>query len=133
MTGVVFVGLIFIFIQMKIKGVQRLLIFYIIVLCACGLIFSSMTVTVGGGLLTIRFGLGIIRKKVRLEDVESCRTVRNPWYYGWGIRRIPGGWFYGVSGLSAVEVTLRSGKLLRIGTDAPDELEAAIREYGRVS
>ena len=54
------------------------------------------------------------------------RAVRNKWIYGWGIRRLPGGWMYNVWGLDAIELDLVSGKRFRIGTDDPDGLLAAI-------
>jgi len=55
--------------------------------------------------------------------------VKNPWYYGWGIRFTPHGWLYNVSGLHAVEIELKNGKKYRIGTDVPENLEKAIREF----
>jgi hypothetical protein len=131
MTGIVLAGLASIFILMSQKGIKRVLVLYVVVLGFCALLFSSMTVTVGNGLLTVKFGLGIIRKKFMLSEIESCRVVKNPWYYGWGIRRIPGGWFFGVSGLNAVEIMMKSGKRYRIGSDVPEELEAVIREQGQ--
>jgi len=130
MTGIVLAGLASIFILMSRKGVKRVLIFYIVVLGFCALLFSSMTVTVGNGVLLVKFGLGIVRRRFMLSEVESCRVVKNPWYYGWGIRRIPGGWFFGVSGFTAVEIKMKSGKRYRIGSDVPEELEAAIMEQG---
>lgn len=42
-------------------------------------------------------------------------------------RMTPHGWFYNVSGLSAVEIKLKTGIKYRIGTDVPQELEEAIR------
>jgi len=36
-------------------------------------------------------------------------------------------WVYNVSGLEAVEVTLRSGKRFRIGTDEPEALLTALQ------
>jgi hypothetical protein len=68
----------------------------------------------------------MIRRTIALADIQSVRTVRNPWYYGWGLRLIPGGWMWNVSGLDAVELKLRSGKLFRIGTDEPELLRSAI-------
>ncbi len=130
MTVIVMAGLACIFILMKQKGIQRILVFYLIVLGFAALIFSSMMIVVEGSLLTIKFGLGIVWKRINLLEVESCRIVKNPWYYGWGIRRIPGGWYFGVSGLSAVELTMRSGKRFRVGTDVPEELEAVILAKG---
>jgi hypothetical protein len=35
-------------------------------------------------------------------------------------------WVWNVSGLDAVELTLRSGRRFRIGTDEPEELAKAI-------
>ena len=130
MTGIVLAGLASIFILMSRKGIKRVLIFYIVVLGFCALLFSSMTVAVANGVLSVKFGFGIVRKKFMLSEVESCRVVKNPWYYGWGIRRIPGGWFFGVSGLTAVEIKMKSGKMYRIGSDVPEELETAIIEQG---
>jgi hypothetical protein len=90
-------------------------------------LFHSLTVIVSDTTVSIRFGPGLIRKTLPLDAIQACRTVTNPWYYGWGIHLTRNGWLYNVSGFSAVEVTLRNGKKYRIGTDAPRELEAAIR------
>ena len=92
------------------------------------LLFGSLTVEVSGGDLRIRFGIGLIRKRWPLDGIESCRPVRNLWIYGWGIRKIPGGWLYNVSGLDAVELKLKSGKMVRIGTDEPQALSAALEK-----
>ncbi len=54
--------------------------------------------------------------------------MKNPWYYGWGIRLTPHGWLYNVSGSYAVEIKTKTGKKYRIGTDVPNELEKAIRQ-----
>lgn len=90
-------------------------------------ICSTLTVSIGGENLRIRFGpVGLIRKTWELSDIVSVRTVTNPWYYGWGIRWTPHGLLYNVSGFQAVEVLLASGKAFRIGTDEPDTLKAAI-------
>jgi ABC-type polysaccharide/polyol phosphate export permease len=48
----------------------------------------------------------------------------NPWYYGWGIHFIPGGVLYNASGLSAIELQLTNGRVVRIGTDEPEALAA---------
>ncbi len=88
--------------------------------------FSSLTVTITEDMVEARFGPGPIRKRIRLSYIESSRTVRNHWYYGWGIRLTPHGVLYNVSGFDAVEIKLRSGKAIRIGTDVPQELNDAI-------
>ena len=86
------------------------------------MLFGALTVEVDHVAIRLRFGLGLIRKAFSLTDVASCRVVRNRWWWGWGIRLIPGGWLYNVSGLDAVELVLKNGKTFRIGTDEPRQL-----------
>jgi len=86
------------------------------------LLFASLTVVGYETCLEIRFGIGLVRKRFAFKDIQSCKKVRNSPAYGFGIRLIPGGWLYNVSGLDAVELQIKSGKKYRIGTDVPDEL-----------
>jgi len=90
--------------------------------------FVALTVSIDEKYLRIKFGYGVFRRKFSLEEIVSARVVRNHWYYGWGIRLWfwPHMWIYNVSGFDAVEITLRDGKIFRIGTDMPKELEAEI-------
>ncbi|MGB2697459.1 MAG: hypothetical protein WBD28_06315 [Candidatus Zixiibacteriota bacterium] len=85
-------------------------------------LFASLTVVGYETYLEIRFGIGLVRKRFVFKDIQSCKKVRNSWAYGFGIRIIPGGWLYNVSGLDAVELQMKDGKKYRIGTDVPDEL-----------
>ena len=91
-------------------------------------LFSTLTVRVGGGVITVQFGVGVIRKRIQLSDVETYAKVRNPWYYGLGIRYTPRGWLYNIYGLSAIELLTRNGKTCRIGTDDPEGLAQALGE-----
>jgi hypothetical protein len=88
--------------------------------------FSTLTVVVDDIHLTLRFTFGLIRKRIALADIRHYSTVRNPWYYGWGIHLYPGGVLYNVSGFHAVEILLKSGARLRIGTDEPGPVCRAI-------
>lgn len=90
------------------------------------LVFSALTVEVDGDAIRLRFGVGLVRKRIPLRDVKSWREIRNPWYSGWGIRLLPGGVLWNVSGFDAVELALGDGKRFRIGTDEPAALTAAI-------
>jgi hypothetical protein len=93
-----------------------------------GLVFSRLTVEIADGELRVVFGPGWTARRVRLAEIRSVNAVRNPWWYGWGIRLTPHGTLYNVSGRDAVEVRLRTGKRFRVGTDEPDVLEHALRE-----
>ena len=90
--------------------------------------FVSLQVMIDEKYLRIKFGYGIYRKKFLLDDVMSAKSVKNHWYYGWGIRGWPWPkmWIYNVSGFDAVEIKLKNGKTYRIGTDEPQKLEQAI-------
>lgn len=90
--------------------------------------FRSLTITVDDHEVTFYFGPGVHRRRFALTDIVQVRAVRNRWYYGWGIRLTPHGWLYNVSGLDAIELTLKSGIRLRIGTDDPAEVLQAIEE-----
>jgi hypothetical protein len=92
--------------------------------------FATLTASVDETCIRIKFGYGIFAKKFALNEIASVQSVKNHWYYGWGIKV----WFwpymliYNVSGFDAVEIIMRNGKIYRIGTNAPGELEAAIKQ-----
>jgi hypothetical protein len=100
----------------------------LVVLAVILVLFHSLTVVISEDELLVQFGSGVIRKRFKLNEIESCQTVRIPWYYGWGIRMTPQGMVFRVSGFRAVQIRLTTGKEFLIGTDAPQELEEAIRQ-----
>ena len=91
--------------------------------------FATLTVTIDKNYIGIKFGYGIFRKKFTLNEIISITSVKNHWYYGWGIRLWlwPKMWIYNVSGFDAIEIITRSGRIYRIGTDDPSGLETAIK------
>lgn len=113
---------------MAVYSFNRVAFIVLIILGVCLVLFATLTVVIEEDVLEIRFGPGVIRKKFLLKDIESCQIVKNPWYYGWGIRLTPHGWLYNVSGFYAVEIKIKTGKKYRIGTDVSNELEKAIRQ-----
>ncbi len=104
-------------------GVSLLLL----VLLICLYLFRSLTVEITSERLIIWFGSGLIRKSIPLEDIIAARSVRNPWYYGWGIRFIPHGWMFNVSGFDAVELELKNKRKFRVGSDEANELVTLLR------
>jgi len=92
--------------------------------------FTFLTTSIDENYLRVKFGYGIFRKKFLLSEIVAVQTVKNCWYYGWGIRicfwpkRMT---IYNVSGFEAVEIVLKNGKIYRIGTDVPGELAAALK------
>ncbi len=102
---------------MRTSGFYWVPLAVLVVLGICLILFSTLAVTGDGDSLEVRFGPGLIRKKFLFKDIGSCREVKNPWHYGWGIRYIPHGWLFNVSGFDALEIQMRNGKKYRIGTN----------------
>lgn len=100
-----------------------------IMLLVCLALFYRLKVTIDGETLCASFGIGVIRKKVRLAEIVGCEPIRIRWWYGWGIHLTPCGWLYNVSGFDSVVITLRDGRKFAFGTDDPHGLVDAIRRY----
>lgn len=81
------------------------------------LLFYGMTVIVDHEKIKISFGLGLIGKTIKIARIKSVEVVKNPWYYGWGIRLIPNGWLFNISGSHGIELTFIDKKrVIRIGS-----------------
>jgi len=109
-------------------GAHWIAIAVLVVLAIALVLFSSLTVVISEEELLVQFGPGVIRKRFKLNEIESCQAIKIPWYYGWGIRLTPQGMLFRVSGFRAVQIKLITGKEYLIGTDVPQELEEAIRQ-----
>ncbi len=99
------------------------LILLVVVFSLC----PTLTVEVTDADIVVKFGPGLVRRRFPLSGVRGARAVRNQWYYGWGIRMLPKGLLYNVSGLDAVEIEMADGGVHRIGTDEPAALLKAIQ------
>ncbi len=93
------------------------------------LLFYSLIIEVKSNHLTLRFGIGVFRKTYRFDALCHPKVIRCPWYYGWGIRRIPRGWLFNVAGFDAVELQLKNKANHRvcIGTDEPEILLSVLQ------
>lgn len=99
----------------------------LIVVAVALLLFYRLAVTVDDGGISLAFGMGLIRRTIAFQTVQSAEVVTTPWYYGFGIRLTKWGWMWNISGVRGVQLTYKTGKRFRIGTDDPDGLCAAIR------
>jgi hypothetical protein len=96
-------------------------------LAALLVLFAWLTVTVDDEAVDLRFGLRGFHQRTPLSEIAAADAVRNSWLAGWGIRVIPGGRLYNVSGLDAVRLQLTDGRVVRVGTDEPEVLLAAVK------
>jgi hypothetical protein len=92
------------------------------------LVFGSLQVSVDADALRWRFGwLGLPRWQLALDDIERVEIVRSRWTEGWGVQWTRRGMLYNTSGLDALRVVRRNGKVLRIGSDDVHALAAQVQ------
>ncbi len=98
-----------------------------LILAGAGWAFSALTVEVTAESLTWYFGPGVWMQSLDRDSIASATCVENKWWWGFGVHFTPRGWLYNVAGLRGVEIACRSGRTLRIGSDEPEALAAALR------
>jgi hypothetical protein len=93
------------------------------------LTFYGMTVIVTDNHLKIKFGVGIYSKKVDLSAIKSVTIQKYQFYCGYGIRLLPDGILYNVSGKHAIEIKFKSKKTrILIGTNDWENLKDVIEK-----
>ena len=95
----------------------------------------NLRVEVHSDIVRLRF-FPLWSRSIPIADIEDCqpRTYRPlAEYGGWGIRWSPRGWAYNVKGNRGVQLTLRSGRPILIGTQSPEQLAAAINAARKLS
>ncbi len=86
--------------------------------------FYSFTIQLAEGRLNFWFGIGVGRKSFPLEEIRSSEIVKNPWYYLWGIKSIPGGWLYSIApGGRVIELIFKDNRVIHLGTSRPEEIK----------
>ena len=89
--------------------------------------FFQMKTSVDSNTIQISYGIGLIKKTIRINEIESVIIVRNKWYYGIGIRMLKNGWLYNIQGLNAIELKMKNSKsIIRIGTADSKRLKRII-------
>jgi len=124
---VIIVVLLFMLFLMFRFGFNWINVVVFIIMIVAFYLFNSLSVRVSSDKILTAFGSGLIHKTIPFTRIKSAEKVRNKWYYGFGIRLIPGGQMYNVAGLDAIELKLTNGKIFRIGTDEPDKLLEVIQ------
>jgi hypothetical protein len=110
------------------QGTLFSLLLFLLMMVFISYNFSSLTVKVDAEKVLLFFGPGFISRAIPIETIDNVCVVRNAFWMGLGIHFIRGGTIYNVSGLDGIEITLKSGRLVRIGSDAPDALAAAVED-----
>ena len=102
------------------------------VLVTC--LFYKLRIRIDNEVIHIIYGIGLIHIRIRPERVDRVRVVRNPWYYGLGIRFTPRGMLYNIQGRDAVEIEYfrKTPRRVRIGSNDCQNLKRFIEQTFRV-
>lgn len=97
-------------------------------LTVCLFLVHSLIVEVNANFVRIKYGPGLVQKKIKIQEITDCRQVENSSWYSFGFIRFgPDFVLYNVSGKQAVELTIADRQLkVRIGTDKPEQVCQAI-------
>ena len=97
-----------------------------VIMIAVSAVFSRLTIRVANGTIHWHFGLGALGHDLPVADVARSTVVTNPIWSGYGVRLMRNGWLYNVAGRRAVDLELRNGRHVRLGSDEPEALAQAI-------
>jgi hypothetical protein len=104
-------------------------IIFLVLFGGCLLGFYGMTIIVTDKQIQIKFGIGFYTKRIDLSAIDSIAVIKYPVYFGYGIRMIPKGMLYNISGRHAIEIKIKGKKsVLYIGTNDWDNLKLILEE-----
>ncbi len=114
--------------DMLASWLELLMFLPVVIICT---LFYSFNVSVTEAGIAWSFGPGFLKKRFDFSSINACRIVSISWFTGggFGIRKLGNGWLYRVCGTQAVELELKSGSVILLGTDEPRFLQAAIERY----
>ena len=104
----------------------------IIILSIVSFLFHSLNIQVNNYVVHWSFGPGFWKKSIKVGNIISMRQVNTKWYYGLGIRFIASGWLYIVTGTTAVELELKNGSKVYLGTNDAQNLIKAIKSQSSI-
>lgn len=91
------------------------------------LFFYGLTTKVSPDKITVVFGIGLPRRTIVMNRIKTVEVVNTPWYFGWGIRFIPSGMLYNISGTGGVELRFKDTEnVIRIGSKDSRKLKEEI-------
>lgn len=90
-------------------------------------LFYGLSTKVTSSSVIISFGIGLIKKRIVMQQIESVEKIKSPWYFGHGMRFIPNGMLYNISGSEGIELKFKGTKrVVRIGSKDSSKLKDEI-------
>lgn len=92
-------------------------------------LFHSLIVEVKPEIMKIKFGPGLIQKKIKTDRIKDCQPIKLNWPHNIGVHWNPSFTVYNVTGTDGVEITLKDkDKTIRVGTDEPEKLCRTLKD-----
>lgn len=92
--------------------------------------FARLTTRVDRTGISWSFTFGIPARHIAFAELERAELTTTSIFEGWGIHwTARHGWLWNVWGFRAVELFLRNGRRVTLGTDDPHGLAAAIERF----
>lgn len=93
--------------------------------------FYKLTVKIENKTIHIIYGIGLIRIRLRIQNLKYAKVIKTPFYIGLGIRVTSTGMLYNIQGSKAVEVKygINQIKRVKIGANNPTMLKEAIETH----
>jgi hypothetical protein len=92
--------------------------------------FRHLRIRDEGEKLTVRFGpLPLFGTRFAYSDIASVDRDKTTWSDGFGIHWVPQrGWTYNLWGFDCVRLTMRNGRIYRVGTNDTDALYTFLQQ-----
>ena len=95
-----------------------MLVFIIIIL-----LFYKLTIRIDNDKIEAIFGIGLLKKSIKLDDIQSIENYKIPWYVGIGIRLTSKGWLWNVSTGNAILIHNKTrSKTFLVGSKEVDKV-----------
>jgi len=89
--------------------------------------FYKLTITIDKEKITATFGIGLLKKSMFINEIESIENYKIPWYTGIGIRLTTKGWLWNVKNGNALFLKSKT-KTFLVGSSEVTELIKTIEE-----
>ncbi len=95
-----------------------MLVFIVVIL-----FFYKLTIIIDNEKIEAIFGIGLLKKSIKINDIKSIENYKIPWYAGIGIRLTPKGWLWNVSLGNAVLINNKTtSKTFLVGSNEVDKV-----------
>jgi len=100
-------------------------IILMILFLAILIVFYKLTIIIDKEKVTAIFGIGLVKKTILINQIETMENYKIPWYAGIGIRITAKGWLWNVSPGNAMLFKSKN-KFFLVGSNEVDKVIATI-------